>query len=377
MSTTEPNDFFKERRSFTEIKQEILGPYFNTWCNVRLAFLKAEAREAMLYIDLHAGDGQDMEGSPELPATSQAYLLKSIIKSPLLNKSVRTFFYDKSKTVLELVSKSMEALPFYEELLLPPVPLNHSENKAQMTELLEAGCPSLAFINPFISGYTQQTLLQAIHAWRTDLFMLLCPDNMIKAVAGKKVSKPLVDLFGARLQKISNYCRKEKDNYKRQEFILDHLIGVLQEKEYYTLLFKVNQPGVEQPYHYLLFSSPDSHAYRCFKETLLPYTTYQQDGIPLFIANGFLQPQFSLFEQRPVYTLPNLVERLKEQASLYKYKPIEKIYELDSGGTNYTRENYVAAFEQLRKEGKIELLNAKTMQTIRQPTPASVVKYRL
>lgn len=179
------------------------------------------------------------------------------------------------------------------------------------------------------------------------------------------------------MQKISNYCRKEKDTYKRQEFILGHLMHVLQEKEYETLLFKVNEPRVEQPYHYLLFSSPDSHACRSFKETLLPYTTYQQDGVPLFIANDFLQPQFALFEQRPVYTLPNLVERLTEQASLYKYKSIEKVYKLDSGGTNYTRENYIAAYEQLRKEGKIELLNAKTMQTIRQPTPASVVKYRL
>ncbi|RDV12003.1 hypothetical protein DXT99_23010 [Pontibacter diazotrophicus] len=377
MSATEPNDFFKERRSFTEIKQEILGSYFNTWCNIRLATLKAEAREAMLYIDLHAGDGQDMAENPELPAISKEYLLKSIIKSPLLNNSVRTFFCDKSKAALEHVSHSMEALGFYDELLQPPVPLNNSDNKAQMAELLEAGCPSLAFTNPFISGYSQQMLIQAIHAWRTDLFMLLCPENMVKALAGKKVSQPLIELFGERLQNVSNYCRKEKDNYRRQEYILDNLMGVLQDKGYYTLLFKVNQPGVEQPYHYLLFSSPDSHAYRIFKETILPYSTYQEDNIPVFAANEFVQAQFSLFEQRPTYTIPNLVDRLVNQASLYKYKSIEKIYELDSCGTNYTRENYVAAFEQLRKEGKIELLNAKTMQSIRQPTPASVVKYSL
>ncbi|WP_162052606.1 hypothetical protein [Pontibacter pamirensis] len=377
MSATEPKDFFQVRRSFMEIKQEVLVLYFNTWCNIQLAIVNAEAREAMLYIDLQAGNLQDKEGSAELPATSKEYLLKSIIKSPLLNELVRTFFYDKSKIMLERVSEGMKALSFYGELIHPPVPLSSSENKAKMEELLEAGCPSLAFINPFISGYQQQTLVQAIHKWHSDLFMLLDPESITKAVAGRKASQHLVKLFGDRLQVISNYCRKEKDKYKRQEFILDHLIGVLQEKEYFTLLFKVNQPGVEQPYQYLLFSSPDGQAYRSFKEAILPYCTFQEDDVPVFIANDFVRAQFSLFEQRPTYTIPNLVDCLVNQAGFYKYKSIEKIYELDSCGTNYTRENYVAAFEQLRKAGKIELLNAKTMQTIRQPTPASVVKYRL
>lgn len=377
MPATEPNDFFEKGRSFAEIKQELLGKYFDSWCNTRLATLKAEAREALLFIDLHAGDEQDIEENPVLAIDAKVNLLKSIIKKPPLNKTMRTFFYDKSKAVLEHVREGMEALAYYQELIHPPVPLSNPDHKATMGELLAGGCPSMVFLDPFSSGYAQQMLLQAVNVWRSDLFMLLSPENLLKAVTGRKVSKPLVELFGVQLQKISNYCRKEKETYRRQEFVLSHLISLLQEKGHFTLLFKVNLPDREQPYHYLLFSSPDGHAYRSFKEFILTYTTYQQDGVPLYTANEFLQPQFSLFEQRPVYTIPNLIERITHQASLYKYKSIEKIYELDSGGTHYIRENYVAAFEQLRKEGKIELLNAKTMQTIRQPTPASVVKYRL
>lgn len=377
MSSTEPNDFFRERRSFTEIKKEILGKYFDTWSDIRLAPSKDEAHVSMVYIDLHAGDGRETEESSILPIDTKGCIYKSIVKKPLLNEALQTFYYNKDRTAVDQVNENMEVLPYYQDLLHPPLPLTTSENKTRMGELIEVGCPSLLFLDPFRSGYGQQMLLQAVNTWRSDLFMQLHPDTISRAVAGKKVSQPLVGLFGERLQAISNYCRKEKDNHKRQEFILGHLLGALQEKGHLTLLFKVNQPEVEQPYHYLLFSSPDPHAYRIFKETVLPYSTYHKDGIPLYIANEFLQPQFSLFEQRPVYTLPNLVERLTNQAAQYKYKSIEKIYEMDNCGTSYTRENYLAAYEQLRKEGKIELLNAKTMQTIRQPTPASVVKYRL
>ncbi|GAB3527996.1 hypothetical protein GCM10027443_05210 [Pontibacter brevis] len=377
MSATVPNNFFESRRSFTEIKQEILGQYFNTWCGIRLDTLKGEAKEAMLFIDLHTGAGYSPEQHAETPAKATETLYKSILKRPLLNESVRTFFYDTNKAVLEHVSETMELLPFYEELIHPPVPLNSPDNKAQVADFIAGGSPSLIFLDPFSGRYAQEMLKHALDAGQSDVFMLINPENILKAVAGRKVTQPLAELFGDQLQKISSYCKKEKDNHKRQELILSYFTSSLQEKSHYTQLFKVNRPDIKQPDYYLLFSSPDSKAYRSFKETLLPYTTFQEDGVPLFVANQVVLPQLFLFEQRPEFTITDLLARLRDQAGNYKYKSIEKIYELDSCGTNYSRENYVAAFELLQKEKKVAFLNAKTMQTIRQPTPASVVKYTL
>ncbi|MBC5773704.1 three-Cys-motif partner protein TcmP [Pontibacter sp. KCTC 32443] len=377
MPATEFNAFFTAKRSFTEIKQEVFGKYFEAWNTLRLSKKKEDAQPDLLLIDLHAGEEQALADNTPLPAHHHFYIYKSIFKQPKLNQAIHTFFYDKNKAILEQAGQCIEALPYYEELVHQPLPLATAENKALMTELLESGCSSLVFMDPFQGSYAQQVLGQAISSGQSDLFMLLSPETITRAVAGKKVSPVLAELFGERLQVISNYCRKEKAKSKRQQFILDHFIQALHAKECLTLLFKINLPDTEDPEHYLLFASRDGHAYRSFKETMLPYSILQEDDVPLFIANDFLQPQTSLFEQVPEFTIPNLVERITNQANLYKYKSIEKMYELDSPGTNYIRENYVAACEQLRKAGKIELLNPKTMQAIRQPTPAAVVKYKV
>jgi hypothetical protein len=141
-------------------------------------------------------------------------------------------------------------------------------------------------------------------------------------------------------------------------------------------LFKVNPPQTEQPDFYLLFASTDSQAYRTFKETILTYSTYQEDGVAEFTANSFSKPQFTLFDQLPDFTIAKLQDRILEKASLYKYKSIETMYELDAVDTNYSKENYLSAVELLRKAGKVELMNAKTMQLIRQPMLSAIIVFR-
>ncbi|MDX5437173.1 MAG: hypothetical protein LPK03_08260, partial [Pontibacter sp.] len=60
----------------------------------------------------------------------------------------------------------------------------------------------------------------------------------------------------------------------------------------------------------------------------------------------------------------------------YNYKSIEKIYELDNPGTAYCLANYLAAFEQLQRDGLVEFLNASTRQTTKCPTYTSIVKFK-
>lgn len=374
MPASEPNDFFKEKRSFTEIKQELFGKYFESWCAGCAGKLKDNSISSVLMLDLYAGEEQ---AEVLLPKNNNTFYLKSIIKRPALNERLQVCMYDKSRSALEQAIETLAAHPNYNELANPPVIPTDAESKTQLAEQLNNGTTSLIFFDPFESVYASQVLLQAVTTGRSDLFMLLRPEKITKAVASKKVSQVIGELFTDQLPDISNYSRKEKSKEKRQKYILDQFVGLLKTKGLVTQLFKINLPDVEQPDHYLLFASQDGGTYRNFKETILPYSTYRQDGVPLFIANEFPQPQLTLFEQKPDYSLPDLVERLTSRAGNYKFKSVDAIYEMDGLDTNYSRENYVAAFEQLRKAGKIELLNPKTMQTIMVVTPASIVKYRL
>lgn len=118
-------------------------------------------------------------------------------------------------------------------------------------------------------------------------------------------------------------------------------------------------------------------AYNAFKQTVLPYSEYQPDGVPLFVANQGPQHQLSLFEHRPAHAVAHLADDLAASPAQWKYKSVERICELHSPNTPYTPENYLAAFEQLRDQGKIVLLNGKTLQTVRKATSTSVVKFTL
>ncbi|WP_299826583.1 hypothetical protein [uncultured Pontibacter sp.] len=374
MLASEQRDFFKYKRSYLEVKQEIFLKYFDAWCNLSLLRLQDNVNDTMLFVDLNTGGDVPTESITGIDVNNQLY--KTILAKPALNQAIHPFFYNRSKDTLKALQEGATALAFYEELHQPPRAISGAEDKAALASLFASGCPSLLFMDPFENGYTKEMLQNALELGQTDVFMLLNPENIAKSVLGKKVSMPLAALFGEQLEVIKTYCKKEKDSFRRQEFILNSFISMLQKKGSFTLLFKINLPESAQPYCYILFASTDGQAYSIFKEVVLPYSIIKKDGVPEFEANGFIKPQFSLFEEPPIYTCENLLERVTKNASLYKYKSIEKIYTLDSCGTNYILQNYVAVFDAMRKAGKVDLLNAKTMQTISKPTPSSIIKYK-
>ena len=371
MTDIAPHPFFQEPRSFAEVKQELLPIYFEKWCGGR----KAAADELLLFVDLHAAAGQGQQAQQAAAPPVLLKLLRSTLKTPGLHASLRFFLHDPAKAELPAILHDLEHLPVNEALREKILLLSNPENRALLNESLDSGFPALLFMDPFSFGYGLEMLLQACNAWRSDLLLLLDPASVLRAFTGRKISQPLAELFGERLSLITAFCRKEKHPGRRQEYILQHLQSLLREKSLYTLLFTVNLPGTDSPSHHVLFSSPDAAAYNAFKLTVLPYSGHQPDGVPLFSANQGPQHQLSLFEYRPAYAVAHLVNELASGQALWKFKSVEKIYELHSPNTPYIPENYLAAFEQLRDREKVVLLNGKTMQTVRKPSLNSVVKY--
>lgn len=375
MPDTVANAFFQEQRSFVEVKQELLVKYFEAWCANRMATRPAGDGEPFVFVDLNTAAGQDQQAQQHMPISVLQNLIRSTLKKQGLHEMLRFYLDDPVKSELGRMMQELEQLTAYAELSVKPALLNQAENRASLGELLDCGYPALFFLDPFSYGYAQDMLLHACNTWRSDLFLLLNPDSIQRAFTGKKVSQPLTELFGAQLPLIRAFCRKEKHNGRLQEYILQHLQSLLREKGFYILLFRINQPGTDSASHYLLFSSPDVAAYNIFKQMVLPYSEYQPDGVPLFIANQGPQHQLSLFEHRPAYAVSLLIEELSATPAQWKFKSVEKIYEMHSPNTPYILENYLTAFEHLRDQGKVVLLNGKTLQTIRKATYTSVVKY--
>ncbi|HOY20314.1 MAG TPA: hypothetical protein PLC89_23580 [Haliscomenobacter sp.] len=61
------SDFFKEKRSASEIKSEILNEYFKAWAAILLKGQSYKQIEKILYVDLFSGPGLYENGSQSTP----------------------------------------------------------------------------------------------------------------------------------------------------------------------------------------------------------------------------------------------------------------------------------------------------------------------
>ncbi|MFD2247958.1 three-Cys-motif partner protein TcmP [Pontibacter ruber] len=376
MPAAVPKDFFKEHCSFAEIKDEVIGNFLADWCGILPPLPETDDEQAILYIDLNSGAGLVPSGLATLPDNLLENLCQALSNNKGANALLRAFFADANKTVHESIGEKLASLPCYDNLVHPPVALAEQVSQTMLAELQALGYPSLLLGDPFSSVLAQQVLQQSLDAGNADLLLLFSPESMLKALSAKKVSPALASLFGERLVQIASFCKKEKNTRRRQQYIAEQLESILLERKLLTLTFKINKPDADETAYYLLFSSQNKKAFKRFRELMLSYSDYHEDGVPMFTANHALQPQLSLFPQRRRYSVSLLAEDLATSAGKYKFKSIEKISEDHSSGTPYIADNYLAAFEVLRVQGKVEILNPKTLQAIRKPTLASIIKYK-
>src|SRR5687768_2107433 len=113
MSSVTPNNFFKEHRSFAEIKQELFGKYFDIWCHTLTSKIKENPVGQAAFIDLIAGE--ELGDASLQTNTFYKGIYKSLVVRPLLKGKVHAFYYDKCQQTLERVKESIAFLPFDEE----------------------------------------------------------------------------------------------------------------------------------------------------------------------------------------------------------------------------------------------------------------------
>lgn len=187
MAGIQTEDFFREKRETSEIKSEILTKYFKFWCGVLLYGQKYRKIDNVLYIDLFSGPGYYEDLQPSTPIK----ILNSIINSDGqkidLNKSVKTFFNDSKKKLINQLDVNISNLEYYPKLINKPVLLNESANIELLNSLLKKGIPSLTFIDPFGYTFSMKMLLACVKDWGSDLFMLFNLNRIRAAIMNSTV----------------------------------------------------------------------------------------------------------------------------------------------------------------------------------------------
>jgi three-Cys-motif partner protein len=358
MPATEPDSFFNKKRNTSEIKSEVLIKFFNEWYRIYLKGEEEQQAKTLLYIDLYAGPGY----TEEEKTTAPIRIVESIYNkdtSTDLSPSIRTFFSDPANTVAEKLKVSFESLEYFAELKNPPLVLNEEANRQTLSDSLHASGPALIVSDPFGYEYSQQVLLNGMEQENTDLFLLFNANRIRSVMQSDKEDQGVAQLLGNSMDEIRNYITLEGSSKKREAFVVSKLEEALDVKGYYNFSFKIVLPDKDQTSHYLIMASKAKETYFLMKEFMHKYSDVQEDGVPLFSANQrFQQPSIpGFYKSLNKFCMENLIEDLAGRRSQYHYLTIKEIFEIHSVGTNYIRTNYRNAFEKLREEGRISIVD--------------------
>lgn len=373
MISINTSDFFRRERKVSEIKSEVFAPYFEVWYTAVQANLKASMVTDILYLDLDAGKGYGEVGQAAIPAKLLENIFKSRGSRLDLNKSAKTCFYEPDAAILAKLKEEIEVLPFRDELVHQPLVLDAETTAEQLNDIFHGGMPGLAYLNPFANSFSQEVLLK-LAVRDVDLFMLFEFRELDAVVKNRKADTQVQAIFGERLDLIKAYYKVQRGGAKREEYALEHFEATFQDKGYKTFKFRINFPDKKQSSYYLLFATKVDLAYIKLKETMLQYSDYQEDGVPLFGAN-LQHQQMTLFQEHYKYSIEGLMKDLLQKASLYHNMALQQVYEKHSVGTHYILENYKQAYERLQRQGKVRFINPKTGQAISKPTYTSKIRY--
>jgi len=362
MAGISTDSFFKLKRNSSEIKSEIFVKYFKFWCGVLLFAQKYKTIDQLLYIDLFSGPGRYANGDSSTPIK----ILDSVIASKNsqidLDKSVRTFFNDEKKKLVDTLEKHISSLTYFNQLTHKPVILNKSVSKDLLSQLLRKGVPSLTFIDPFGYSYSMEILLNSVKEWGSDLFMLFNINRIRAAIMNPVVEGLMNEIFQQELQVIRSYYAKETNPYKREEFIISKFENLFKNRGYLVFKFRIYFPSKDQTSHYLYLVSKVKLAYLKIKEIMKIYSDYQPDGVPLFSANTPQQnPIF--YPELEDFSIHHLERDLISKKSIFNNKTVEIIYSDHCINTNYIKENYKSAFANLHNNGKIKILNIQLKES--------------
>jgi three-Cys-motif partner protein len=371
MAGISPQDFFKEKRSASEIKSEILNAYFKAWAAILLAGQRFKRVNKLLYIDLFAGKGVYDDGKPSTPIK----ILESIYASEGtfvdMNSAVQTIFNDKDSNLAAALKRNIESLPFYDKLVNKPLVANEAASQEILDSLVAGQTPSLTFIDPLGYGYTQQMLLTSVQQWGSDLFVLFNINRIRAAVSNRKVESNMFGIFSEKLDSIRDFYDENESPALREKFILEMFESIFGDRGFKTLRFQVNFPGRNQTSHYLYFVSKVNIAITRAKEIMSKYSDVQQDGVPLFGANI---PQDGIFfPSAHEFSISNLRNEIDSNRASFNGKTLEQIYDAHNYGTHYIKANYKAAVAELMEANLVTLLDIKNQETSRLTYTAKLI----
>jgi three-Cys-motif partner protein len=108
-------DFFNESREQSKIKAKIVAKYFRAWATVIMPTMR-DRGGLLAYVDLFAGPGQYLDGTPSTPII----VIQAALKDPELTRRLVTIFNDNDPDNVRSLRGAIREIPGVKNLRYEP-----------------------------------------------------------------------------------------------------------------------------------------------------------------------------------------------------------------------------------------------------------------
>lgn len=346
MSTEE---FFKESREQSKIKAKIVAKYFRAWATVIMATMRDRGGR-LAYVDLFAGPGQYLDGTPSTPII----VIQAALKDPGLTRRLVTFFNDSDPTNVQSLREAIGKIPGVENLRHRPR-LENDEVGQKVVQEFQAMklVPTLLFVDPWgYKGLSLALINSVVQNWGCDCIFFFNYNRINPGLSNDVVREHMNAMFGEDGTELIRQQSIGMEPADREALIIERLSSSLKEMgTRYVLPFTFKNEYGTRTSHHLIFISKNFKGYEIMKDIMAKESSDQTQGVPSFVYSAASKSNPFLFElSRP---LDDLEEMLIAEFADQRLS-MRQIYERHSVGKRYIKSNYKNILASMESEGKIK-----------------------
>jgi three-Cys-motif partner protein len=323
-------EFFKESREQSKIKAKIVAKYFRAWATVIMSTMRDRGGR-LAYVDLFAGPGQYLDGTPSTPVI----VIQTALKDPELTRRLVTYFNDGDPDNVQSLREAISEIPEVKNLRYEPRIENEDVGQKIVQEFQRMKLvPTLLFVDPWgYKGLSLALINSVVQNWGCDCIFFFNFNRINPGLSNDAVREHMNALFGEDgTESIRQHSIGMEPN-ERESLIIERLSSSLKELgARYVLPFTFKNEYGTRTSHHLIFMSKNFKGYEIMKDIMARESSNQDQGVPSFVYSPASKNNPFLFElSRPLDDLEGMLllqfaGQTLTMRSIYEHHCVDKRY---------------------------------------------------
>ncbi len=261
----------------------------------------------LAYVDLFAGPGQYLDGTPSTPVI----VIKAALKDPGLTRRLVTFFNDNDPENAQSLREAIGKIPEVENLRYKPRVKNEEVGQKIVQEFQGMKLvPTLLFVDPWgYKGLSLALINSVVQNWGCDCIFFFNYNRINPGLSNDVVREHMNALFGEDGTEAIRQLSIGMEPNERESLIIEKLSSSLKEMgARYVLPFTFKNEYGTRTSHHLIFISKNFKGYEIMKDIMARESSNRDQGVPSFVYSPASKSSPFLFElSRPLEDLEGML----------------------------------------------------------------------